>query len=203
MQLPESQTVYCFVCFLFTKRYMRKITLLLMNLVLISLSGCELGVLQARKSFESKEVNGYQQSYEKWLTDKASHNESYQYVVTFSSWAGFGENTTITVNRGVVTDRSYQAWKYNNDKPGDREITTQWRENASNLDSHQEGAASQTLDQLYQQCSSDWLRVNISQNTIYFESKNNGLLSLYGYVPKNCQDDCFTGVRISDFHWLE
>jgi hypothetical protein len=182
---------------------MKKNTLLLIYLVLISLSGCELGLLQSGKSTENKEVKGYQQSYEKWLSDKRAHKESYEYMVTFTSWAGFRENTTITVNRGVVTGRSYEAWKYKEDKPGEKEITAQWTENITNLNSHQEGATSQTLDKLYQQCSDNWLPVNPSQNTIYFENKNNGLLSLCGYVPKNCADDCFTGVRISEFNWLE
>lgn len=182
---------------------MKRSYVLLTGLLLVSLSGCELGLLQSGKSTENKEVKGYQQSYEKWLSDKQTHKESYQYVVTFSSWAGFGESTTITVNRGVVTGRSYEAWKYRNDKPGEKEVTTQWTENTDHLNSHQEGATSQTLDQIYRQCSTNWLRVNPSEHTVYFENENNGLLSLCGYVPKNCADDCFTGVRITEFNWLE
>jgi len=28
---------------------------------------------------------------------------------------------------------------------------------------------------------------------VYFEAKNDGLISSEGYVPDNCQDDCFVG----------
>lgn len=178
-------------------------TVLLAGLLLVSLSGCELGLLPSGKSTESKEVKGYGQSYEQWLSDKQAHQDSYEYVVTFSSWAGFGENTTITVNRGVVTGRTYEAWKYKEDKPAEKEITLQWTEDAAQLNTHQEGAAAQIFDQLYQQGSMKWLRVNTSQNKVYFENENNGLLSLCGYVTNNCADDCFTGVRISEFKWLE
>lgn len=182
---------------------MKRSIIQLSALLLVSLPGCELGLLQSGKSTDSKEAKGYQQSYEKWLSDKAAHKDSYQYIVTFSSWAGFGENTTLTVNRGVVTGRKYEAWKQKADKPGEKEITMQWTESASDLNSHQEGAAAQTLEQVYQQCSTNWLGVDTSRNTVYFEHENNGLLSLCGYVPKDCADDCFTGVRVAELSWLE
>jgi hypothetical protein len=182
---------------------MKKITLFFISFGLIGLSGCELGMLQGKKSAETKEVKGYEQSYQKWLSDKQAHQESYEYVVAFSSWAGFGENTTITVKRGLVAARKYEARQYTSQASGEKEVTAQWTEDAHSLSTHAEGAPAQTLDQVYEQCSARYLSVDASRHTVYFENENNGILSLCGYVPNNCQDDCFTGVRIASFNWLE
>lgn len=168
------------------------------------LPACEPGIIKPRLRSESNttESGSYEQSYRKWIADKQAHHNSYQYVISFSSWAGFGESTTIIVYEGRVTGRKYESWKYTSSGSAEKEITAQWTEDSNTLNSHAEGAPVQTLDQIYQQCSGNWLAVDPAHHTIYAEYKNDGLLSLCGYVPKNCADDCFTGVRITDFNWL-
>ena len=35
------------------------------------------------------------------------------------------------------------------------------------------------------------------------DAKLDGIISLCGFVPKGCQDDCFRGIKIKSFEWHE
>ena len=43
-----------------------------------------------------------------------------------------------------------------------------------------------------------WLRMDEDENLIFFEANNKGMISTCGYFPKNCADDCFTGITITE-----
>lgn len=75
------------------------------------------------------------------------------------------------------------------------------RKNESEINTHQNGAAALTLDEIYVNAKSDWL-IKRKNTTNYFESKNDGLISQCGYVEKNCMDDCFVGITISSIERL-
>ncbi len=75
----------------------------------------------------------------------------------------------------------------------------QWTENENNLGKlgAKVGYASQirTLDEIYKLAETDWI-IKRKNAKLYFETKNNGMISLAGYVEGNCQDGCFNGVNI-------
>lgn len=58
-----------------------------------------------------------------------------------------------------------------------------------------------TLDDIYEKARTDWLKKR-SDAEIFFEVENNGMLSVAGYVPNGCMDDCFYGIRIQSIESL-
>lgn len=76
-------------------------------------------------------------------------------------------------------------------------VPLEWTEEENEINSRQNSGADETLtfDQIYSKAENEWL-IKRKGVTVYFESKNNGLISTCGYVPKGCMDDCFSGIRI-------
>lgn len=136
----------------------------------------------------------FSKSEEVWRDFKASSGNSYRYMVSFASWAGFRTETIVTVEKGEVVGRSYVS-KMRKDSSLQMEVLEQWEEDASSLGSHDKGAELLTLDKIYQRAKSDWLKKREDAET-YFETRNNGMISLCGYVPNGCADDCFRGITI-------
>lgn len=142
-----------------------------------------------------------EESYTQWTDLKKTNGDSYIYEVRFSSWAGFGHITKIKVEEGVVTSRAYEAYRTN--ESNEREITETYTETGAELGTNETGAKPATIDELYNSCASEYLIVDAEQNTIYFDAKLDGLMNICGFVPKDCADDCFTGVKIHAFNWIE
>lgn len=169
----------------------------------------------------------FEKSFKVWQKFKAEHDNSYTYTVTSGSWVGFGVETDITVTNGKVTKRKFSYTGINSVlKPeggwdaasivkvlAELKITEsefkesrgksissflQWEESMANLGQNEESpaAAPITLDEIYDKAQNMWLAKRENAN-IYFEAKNNGLISSCGYIDKNCADDCFVGVNVS------
>lgn len=160
------------------------------------LSACSENPLKAVKG--DSDLN-FKESLEKWDELKRTQGNSYFYLVSTSSVFGFGSETRIKVADGIVMERSYEAFTLNN--LGTREISESYVENFSELNTNATGASPQTLDQVYENCKKH-LKEDTKKHTLYFDTFDNGIISLCGYVPEGCQDDCFTGIRISEFGWL-
>ncbi|MFI2741691.1 hypothetical protein ACG2LH_03045 [Zhouia sp. PK063] len=126
---------------------------------------------------------------------KATNNNNYTYVATSYSWTGNASETTIKVENGNVISRKYEATKYNSDNKS-IEIYDTYEENEESLGTHKNGAAIKTLDQLYSDCSSNYLNADMNKNMVYFNTDTTGIMNSCGYVPKNCVDDCFNGISI-------
>ncbi len=144
----------------------------------------------------------YDKSYSAWLNFKSSSNNSYTYTEYSGSVFGSYIETKITVQNGAITTREFVSGNY---KPNSNVLITTkiWTENPGSLNSHgNEGFELLTLDQVYSKAKTVWLKADEKQNDIYFEYKNNGLISLAGFVPKGCQDDCFNGVSIKNINPL-
>lgn len=168
-----------------------KNAVILIFMVLVA-AGC-------KKDSISKQTE-YQTSYRAWLSYKQSVNNSYSYTVNTGSWTGFGTETVINVINGKIVSRSYTAYRLVANPPNGstKTIVNSWSENAASLNTHaHEGAELLTLDEVYAKAKSVWLAADKKENDVYFEALNNGLISDCGYVPKGCQDDCFTGINIS------
>ena len=137
-------------------------------------------------------------SRDAWLKFKKANNNSYSYTATFGSWAGFSTTTTIVVMNGIVSERIYKRYTIDG-QTGQKKLDKSWTEDKSTLNTHPyEGAETWTLDEVYNRANNVWLKADKDQNELYFEANNNGMISLCGYVPKNCADDCLVGIRISE-----
>jgi hypothetical protein len=144
----------------------------------------------------------YQQSFDKWLSFKNSVYNNYSYTVTTASFTGVTTETKLVVNNGVVVSRDYAVYTQMPNSP-EKAIVKQWHEAGISLSTHDnEGAKAITLDKVYNMASTIWLKADPKNNDIYFETKNNGIISLCGYYPIGCQDDCFSGIRIDSISAL-
>jgi len=154
-------------------------------------------ILVACKKDSISYKSEFDRSYETWLSYKSSQSNSYSYVVSSGSvLSNINTLTTLNIINGKVNSRNYI---YNQYAPNSSTaiVTKSWTENATQLNTHaNEGAEILTLDEVYSKAKSTWLSADKAINTIYFEAKNNGIISSCGYVPKNCADDCFTGINI-------
>lgn len=172
---------------------MKTIYTLLSFLLLLTVTSC-------KKDAISHSAD-YNNSYYAWLDFKGTTNNSYRYTVSFGSWTGYGTETVITVQNGKVAGRSFVAKQHPNMPNAAIVILAHWTEDESSLNTHDAGAVSRTLDEVYQLAKEDWLKKRSDADT-YFEAGNNGLLSSAGYVPKGCQDDCFRGISITKIEAL-
>ncbi|WEK18251.1 MAG: hypothetical protein P0Y49_15780 [Candidatus Pedobacter colombiensis] len=139
--------------------------------------------------------NGFDKSYKAWLAFKASSNNSYRYKVYTSSWTGFSSETTITVKDGKVVERVYIAKTV--ERPSNQIVVhEEWTEDVNSLNTHPNGYSTFTLDEIYNKAKTEWL-LKRKDADVSLETKNNGMISSCGYVPKNCVDDCFFGISIT------
>jgi len=159
----------------------------------------ELSVLTSLKG-----ENGlsYNESLNKWTELKKDNGNSYIYQTTFLSWTGFGRTTELKIIEGKVTSRIYQEFS-TDEQTGERVITDSYTENENDLGNHEKGAIPLTIDELYSSCAGDYLIVDEEKNTLYFETEINGLVALCGFVPDGCVDDCFQGISIDSFDWID
>lgn len=168
----------------------------------------------------------FEKSQAAWLDFKSVSNNSYTYTATGASWTGGSWNTVITVDRGEVIRRAFSYTVFQDiirpatgwdeasrsdvlaklgltagefeEVSGKRlEKVLEWQEEGEMLGSHEGTGAAEpmTLDEVYALSASDWL-VRRDNRQAIFEATNNGLVSTSGFVPDNCQDDCFKGIRI-------
>jgi len=157
--------------------------------VLLLLPSCK------KENFYSE--NDYNASYSAWLKFKKESNNSYVYTTKWSSWTGHSGRMIITVHRGKIIARDYKVTGPDNNDEGVIKTYEEWQENETTLNSHATAGISLTLDEVYAKAKNEWLNVSEEDNYIYFEAKNNGMISSCGYVPKNCADDCFRGITIA------
>ena len=137
----------------------------------------------------------YQNSLDAYNVLKSESGNCYTYQVVTSSWVGFGSRTSITVENGTVTQRSYEAWDSN------RITTSSYEEtDSTSIGSNSDGADPVTLDELYAECP-NYLSMDETLNSIYFSTDDNNVMTSCGYVPNFCADDCFTGISLSSIEF--
>jgi hypothetical protein len=160
---------------------------LIMMLIAATLTSCKKDTVEYRNDFET--------SLKAWQNFKAEARNNYSYTTSTSSWTGSSSETTITVIDGKITSRSYIAKGIKNDTTHAVYVLEEWTEYSGTLNSHPNGSATLTLDQVYDLAKSDLLLKRPNTKT-YFEAKNDGVISSAGYVEDNCADDCFKGINI-------
>jgi len=150
---------------------------------------------ECKKSCVAEDVSNMlkklQQSYVVWQQHKKKHHDSYQYTKYFSSWVGFGEQTTITVKNNRIIGRQYLSW---NDK---QETTAQYSESSQQqLGKNKKGSSLATMNDLYDNCHHILTNKDPETNHLTLGFDEIGILKTCLYSPKNCADDCSQGVRI-------
>ena len=147
-----------------------------------------------------EEGYSYNKSLKKWNALKEVNNNSYIYKLSFVSWTGFGSSTELEIKNGEVISRAYEEHKFNLQNK-ENEVLDSYFETIDNLGEHPKGAIPQTIDDLYTTCASEYLVVSEKDNRIYFETDEDGLMKMCGFVPNNCMDDCYIGVTVKSFEW--
>jgi hypothetical protein len=165
----------------------RTATFLIILLIAATFTACKKDKIEYKSDFET--------SLKAWQKFKAESRNNYSYTTSTSSWTGYSTETTITVIDGKVTQRAYIAKGIKNDETHAVVTLDEWQEDSKSLNSHQNGATTQTLDQIYDLAKNDFLLKRANAKT-YFEAKNGGIISSAGYVEDNCADDCFNGISI-------
>lgn len=185
----------------------------------VTLAGCSDERIDFQDDFEKSKIA--------WLDFKRSTNDNYRYTATNSTWVGHSWETEIEVRDGKIAKRSFRytrigatilpegGWTeeiarnafrdlgYTEEDVehfanGDLLAELQWIEEGKNLGAHGNSMAAVlwTLDEIYAFASESWLKRG-REGKSYFEAENAGVISLCGFVPEGCMDDCFEGVRIS------
>ncbi len=156
-----------------------------------------IGYNEDEEEYNMEEVAKLEESLIVWNTEKAKYEDSYQYSTSFSSWVGFGNETTLVIRNNEIVERQYNEF--------DRDGTTDsWSENKKEeLGTHQEGAELKLIDTLYRECKNMLLTTNPSKNYIDLSFNENGILQTCTYSHKDCADDCSSGVRIDTIEFLE
>jgi hypothetical protein len=170
------------------------------NLKLISLTILMAGLFITSCSKKDALTSDFDKSYKAWLSFKESSNNSYKYKAIHGSLMGSYSETVITITNGAVTGRDYVFYEYQyhtDNTPPTKVLKKEWQETTSDLGTHgAEGAGLNTLDDIYNTAKNSWITADPSKNTIIFETNNNGMISVAGYIPKKCQDDCLIGITI-------
>lgn len=158
-------------------------------------------IIREAKKTAPYEVD-YYRSLEEWNQEKKKHDNSYEYTLFFeNSMSTYRRSTIVVVKDGAVYSRAQKAYLRNaqTDKIEPLEKET-WKESQKQLGTHDD--APKTLEELYEDCSTI-LIVNPESNHIVFTMDNNQLMSACGYSNLDCADDCFRGVHIQNFKWLD
>ncbi|HTD97963.1 MAG TPA: hypothetical protein VK668_01700 [Mucilaginibacter sp.] len=177
---------------------MKRTFLLFVTLIFV-ISSCKKDdpAINAKKDNGDGPVLGYNDSYSAWVSYKNNVGNNYAYTVAWGSFFGFGAELKTNVSNGKVVSRDYTAYTYAQNSSV-KTVSKQWHEDGAALNTHPNDAAEAlTIDGVYLKAKNVWLKADPKTNDIYFETKNNGIISSCGYVPKGCQDDCFNGIHIT------
>lgn len=173
----------------------------LMTFTLLLLFSCSVDFLRENLFIEGEQGFDFMESKNQWDKLKKKNGNSYQYTLLEESWTGTGSETTIVVEEGVVTGRYYNAFAIS-EEDGTRNITDSYEEILENeIGQHSVGAPPYTMDVLNKLCISEFLIADPNLNTIFFDTNGEGVMLLCGFVPSGCVDDCFRGIKISQFSW--
>jgi len=181
-------------------RVLKYLSVFLFTMFLLSCANTNLKTQQ----ISGKSGVSYDDSEEIWKKLKSENEDSYSYTVNSISWSGFGSRTTITVKDGLVSKREYIYFEQvlNEESELEEVEIESYIETGEEIGSNPEGFQPFLIDELYETCISEYLRVNKGENDIYFNTNEAGIISNCGFVEKGCIDDCFKGFRISKFQWL-
>jgi hypothetical protein len=112
----------------------------------------------------------YQKSLDVWNQLKLTKYNHESYFYTQDSTENSGE-TTIAVENGKVTQRSFKSWLYSYGQPG-----KSWHESANEIGSHTGAYDALTFDQVYEKCKNQIISQESANTTITFSVDADGIL---------------------------
>ena len=177
--------------------------LILLNIFIISCDSSDdienESILDTLKSNNGLSFN---ENLDKWYELKTENGSSYTYKIKRSSVFGNTETTTFVVQNDKIVSRKFESYTPNFDSE-DYELilTNSYEENESNLGENTNGAELKLIEDYYNDCSSEYLIVDTTNNIITFTTADSGIITSCGYTDERCADDCFIGYFISDFEW--
>ncbi|MEE2826988.1 MAG: protease inhibitor I42 family protein [Planctomycetota bacterium] len=150
----------------------------------IALTGT-MGVDQAVSNDLEKVLN----SEKKWEKTKQECDGDYSYLVRWTSFAGFGTETTILVKNNRVTGREFKTLKLTDGPTPPDQKQEKWAETLENLGSHTRGALPKTLDELYREARQVAGRKLSENERRFLKFDENGLLLQCYIVDARIADD--------------
>ena len=175
--------------------------LIMLPFILFLVFSCSMESVRENLLIEGEHGFNFTESKSQWDELKKRNGNSYEYTLLEQSWTGVGSETTITVEKGKVVGRDFVAFVIS-EEDGTKEITDTYKEESKKeIGTHSLGAPPQSIDDLYKTCVSEYLIADPDSNTVYFDTNEEGIIALCGYVPVGCGDDCFKGIVISHFAW--
>jgi hypothetical protein len=152
--------------------------------------GCEGGP----KSIEKDQLSRSRQS---WEGIKARPTTHYRYTDRNSSFTGSTWDITTEVLNDQVTERSWVI------KDRNGAVLDSWTETGAAIGSHTGVGPVLTIDGVYDGCESEVLSKDPATNLITLTFRDDGVLAVCTYFPKNCADDCAVGYHISTLELLD
>ena len=127
-----------------------------------------------------------------WQDLKAADDGTYQYTRSSSSFTGYRSTTTFVVEDDVVVRRSFEGYDEND------VLVDSFDEQGAEVGSDQEVGAKpvHNIDELYEICRDEVLTQDLETNYLYLTFRDDGVLELCTYVPRDCADDCGEGVEV-------
>lgn len=153
--------------------------------------------VHAEQVKEESDLSRIEASEKVWADVKEECSGNYSYTKAFSSFAGFGNETTLVVKDGKVVERRYREWN------GSTEGET-WIEKGEQIGSHTKGANPLTLDELYKQAKAVAAKELAPHDKRYVRFDRRGLLNSCFIMDTRIMDDApQTGVDISNIELLK
>ena len=123
-------------------------TSLILPLISLLLISCSVESVRENVTKEGEYGFNFKESKHEWDKMKAKNGNSYFYVFLEQSFAGFGNETKITVNKGKVISRHYNAFEISEEDGSKTIISSYSEESRKDLGKHPEGAPPVNMDQL-------------------------------------------------------
>ncbi|VEN73518.1 putative serine protease inhibitor [Candidatus Desulfarcum epimagneticum] len=130
-------------------------------------------------------IEKIEKSEKKWRELKKKWRGNYSYKKRFSSWTGFGNETTIVVRNNRVEERHYREWRGDSAAPEGEK----WVEKGPRAGSHKKGAKALTLDALYQKAKAVAGKAPGPHEKMYVRFDRRGLLNACFYINVRIMDD--------------
>lgn len=150
---------------------------------------------------DSSDLEKVKDSLGKWEKIKADVSDNYSYMVRWSSFIEYGNETRIFVKDGKVIRRTFRPIKMVENPSGESPFKT-WKEEGDQIGKHREGAPAKTLDQLYESVIKVASKKLEPSERRFVKTNSRGLLIECFIVDTRIADDApkngilITGIRL-------
>ena len=137
----------------------------------------------------SNDLDKVLESQKEWQKLKQDCQGNYSYDVKWSSFAGFGSETKISVRDNRVVGREFKTFKLTDGPSPAGQQQEIWAEAVKDLGSHKRGAPPKTLDELYKEAVGAASQKLSENERRYLKFDKQGLLLQCFIVDTRIADD--------------